>query len=93
MSEDCNKGYQTDCCCNCTNRVTIHCHPSNGGINEDGSSRGHSETKGSMNKFFGWGCIVWMKLKEKGFEDAVIFSDNKHGMCEMHHRKTNKQTL
>ena len=35
--------------------------------------------KGSIRKIIGYGCIALIK---KG----AIFSDRKHGMCELHHR-------
>jgi hypothetical protein len=83
---DCDKGYRGDCCCNCKRQVKINCHPSNGGINEDGSSRGSIETKGSIDKTFGWGCECFRGMSDGSDNNQIIFMDTPHGMCEMHER-------
>ena len=71
----CEQGYMGDCCCNCKFQVKINKHP----INPDFA-------KGSISETFGYGCEVFRFLKDGSNDNQIIFSENIHGMCEMHSR-------
>lgn len=71
----CEQGYKGDCCCNCRFQVKINKHP----INPD-------YAKGSISETFGYGCEVFRLLKDGSNDNQIIFSENIHGMCEMHCR-------
>lgn len=76
MTANCMKPEWHDrCCCNCVNQRVIFKHPWNKG---DG--------KGSVSDVMGFGC----DMVHFDFCDgipAIMFMDNRHGMCEMHERK------
>ncbi len=82
--EDCNRGFKTDCCCNCTHQLELMCHPMNGGGKFDKIKIG----KGSIMDRLAWVC-VGPELSEG---KRAIFFDTEHGMCEMHNRYTNLLT-
>lgn len=75
MKNDCDKGYRTDCCCNCKRQVKINCHPKNDIIG-----------KGSILNTFGYGCDVFKGMTDGSDDNQIIFYESKHGMCEMHER-------
>jgi len=71
----CYKGWSNgDCCCNCEHRVKIMKHPSNKGI-----------AKGSISEVMGYGCKC--PLEDGSMKGSVVFSDWKHGYCELYWRK------
>lgn len=84
MSEDCVKGFEGMCCCNCIHQLRVNCHPMNGnnlafGFLQDKIKFGH----GSILTQLGWACNGLQ------FEDnsTIVFFDHEHGMCELHERK------
>jgi len=77
MGNDCDRGYKTDCCCNCKLQVKINCHPSNVGF-----------ANGSIMTTFGFGCEAFRGMTDGSDDNQIIFSESRHGMCEMHIRKT-----
>jgi hypothetical protein len=71
----CDKGWHDgSCCCNCKNQLKLMCHPWN---KEFG--------KGSISEQCGWVCTVRFDADDK---NEAIFFDKEHGMCKMHHPKT-----
>lgn len=64
--------HDGSCCCNCEHQKKLMCHPWNKGFGE-----------GEITKRCGWVCDVFTdkELDPKG--DWVMFSDRKHGMCEL----------
>lgn len=80
MTEDnqCDKGHNGDCCCNCICQKRIMCHPLNNNIG-----------KGKMSTQMGWACTYFMDASKDRESDIIIFSDSKHGMCEGHVHKNN----
>jgi hypothetical protein len=69
---------EEECCCRCKNQVLIVCHPWNKTIG-----------KGGMGDLLGWGCSAF---DDEEYRDVVIFSETKHGMCEMYTKLENKIT-
>jgi len=58
------------CCCNCKHQIKLFCHPQN-----------KSFGKGSIVNLCGYACAC-PELNDK----SAIFSDTKHGMCEMYEK-------
>jgi len=73
IKDDCDKGYKTDCCCNCKSQLELFKHPWNK-INKGACSE-------STNMY---ACIV--QFDDTKEQKAILF-EKKHGMCEMHIRK------
>lgn len=61
--------YKGSCCCNCIHQKEVLCHPDNEEIG-----------RGNISRLLGWGCSTPMD----GMENKIIFSEGKHGFCEMH---------
>lgn len=70
---DCEKGWNGDCCCNCTRQIKINKHPLN-----------RCDAKGSIIEQLGWVCTAFWDMDKT---EPMIFFDKEHGMCEMHNRK------
>ena len=66
---------EKNCCCNCSHQLKLMCHPWN---KEFG--------KGSINEPCGYVCVV--EFEDRSNKGTAIFSDKKHGMCELHLRKS-----
>lgn len=76
-SQDCQVSkYDGDCCCNCKNLVLINKHPLNY----------TSYAKGSNSKSIAYGCVALYEDEENDKIRKITFSDNLHGMCELHMR-------
>ena len=78
--KDCECGSQVDCCCNCKCQVLICKHPMNK----------VEFANGSILDSFGYGCDVRYGDEPDDEKPAIIFSDSKHGLCELHIRNENK---
>jgi len=64
------------CCCRCKFQEKICCHPWNETV----------PFKGNMGEFFGYGCTVFLALREhdqSSTEEGIIFQESVHGVCEM----------
>ena len=76
MSHECQMPKWGGCCCQCQYQEKIGCHPWNK----------FGPFKGKISEYFGYGCTVFMAMRETGeaSDDVCItFSETKHGMCEM----------
>lgn len=67
MIHECDKGYEGQCCCNCSHQRHVVGHPDNNWF----PSRSIMETVGYV-------CVI----PDPDFYPDVIFFENKHGMCE-----------
>lgn len=69
--DDCELGYNGDCCCNCKFRLKIvECLDTNG--------------KHSCNNFILYACVAFFVTKNT--KKALKINNNGHSMCEMHNR-------
>jgi hypothetical protein len=64
--------HDGSCCCNCKHQIQLNCHPWN---KEFG--------KGEINKSCGFVCAGFLAVGE----NIALFSDRKHGFCELHTSK------
>lgn len=73
-TQDCEHGYNGDCCCNCTLQHVLYCHP----LNSDFG-------KGSIMTPCGFICMAFASFDEN--KGGAIFFEKEHGMCECHTRR------
>ncbi len=67
--DKCEHGWHDgSCCCNCENQLELRKHPWNKDFG-----------KGSISEGCGFVCIAFASE-----ERSAIFSETKHGMCELH---------
>lgn len=62
--------HEHQCCCTCINQKVVLKHPTN--ITE--------LSQGAMSEEMGYVCLLPTEFES----DAVVFFDNKHGLCEMY---------
>ena len=62
-----------NCCCNCKYQIKLTCHPWNKNFG-----------KGKVSEICGYACTY--NTKEDP-EKLATFSDDEHGLCELHCRK------
>jgi hypothetical protein len=67
------------CCCNCRWQLAALAHPWNKGF-----------AKGRVTEVIGWLCTEPTFLE--GETPGAVFSDSKHGLCEMHEVKVIEET-
>lgn len=72
---NCDKGFKGLCCCNCKHQVKIRKHPLNDGFAND-----------SITQHLGYGCARFdnAPIITGNNDRVIIFSDDKHGMCQLH---------
>ena len=83
---ECQQEKWGGCCCSCKYQCSIRKHPWNKA----------DFAKGGMSEPIGYGCTVFYVnhqidklegVQREGSLGNVIFSDRKHGMCEMYEER------